>query len=84
MELHQLERRKDWPVIVGAVKCPTCQAGPTEQCRQLGLKQYRSLMSPSPRLDFHQERKKLAAKEFEKSNNKLVLNSDNEVEVDNG
>lgn len=63
--LHTLERRKDWPVIVAAIVCPVCKAGVGEQCVQLGRKEYRSLMSPSPRLDFHQGRKVRAAKEFQ-------------------
>lgn len=53
----KLEKRKDWPVICCSVDCPICRADVGDVCHPYGRP---DLL----RSDFHQERKRNAAKAY--------------------
>jgi hypothetical protein len=64
MLISALEGRKDWAQLVAATICPVCGSH-AATCRNLGATPG-TLAASSPRNDWHQERKILAAENFEK------------------
>jgi hypothetical protein len=57
--IHDLETRRDWPLLVTAVPCRTCEAGLGMLCRDVGA--WKLSGQTVTRADYHAERKYDAA-----------------------
>ena len=53
--IHEFERRPDWPLLVTAVWCRTCEAEPGALCCDMGVRKISGQIVTRP--DFHAERK---------------------------
>ena len=59
MNLNEMERKPEWPLIVTAVPCPTCRAEKRSPCVNLSAIPG-TLSALMPREDWHSERKYVA------------------------
>jgi hypothetical protein len=58
MEIHELEKHRNWPVIVTAIPCPVCASEAGHLCVEV--------KTGVTRIDYHAQRKQLAADAWNK------------------